>query len=429
MSRTAFHLLLTFKVSAVCTFRKRCLFLIMLTLTSLISNYLFPKQVGNNLRKVQHPYDHPYDALREGWYGEDFPKSAMFLDTLWVANPQEVPPQLKNNTQSGLRVLHPKNWMHMDEKRFEYEMMLKNVMMRDDFKERDKMLISSPDKRAEEQELLDTIIDNLREFHQEHYSFEPTEDDNDLIITLLLSGDVYKKSDYYEDQPLVLVSKLVQEDFMMIQKNAEGLWCFIGGVACFSFTDMGLRGERGFMKVGNHVAFIHAPVPNFKDKIYPTVNHIFDRLEEGKMYWRANWLLAIDEGLCPYEASISGQELKELDELADGFNRKRTDWMNPEILVQTGLVHVSGAKGLDDIMLRVEYQTIRKLPKTNSIFFCLHTFADPLMDLKRAPKAADMMNRSMNTMTMPTLKYRDLDNDETRKEIKDFLEECKKLFV
>ncbi len=147
------------------------------------------------------------------------------------------------------------------------------------------------------------------------------------------------------------------------------------------------------------------------------------------MYWRVNWLLAIDEGLCPYEASICGQEPKELDELADGFNRKRTDYMDPEILVQTGLVHVSGAKGLDNIMLRVEYQTVRKLPKTGAVFFCLHTFADPLMDLQKAPKAAEAMKRSLDTLTKPTLRYRDLDNPKVRTEIRDFLEESSKLIV
>jgi hypothetical protein len=98
-----------------------------------------------------------------------------------------------------------------------------------------------------------------------------------LIIKVLLTGDVHRKSEYYDHQPLVLVKKLVQEDFVLVQKNDEGNWCYIGGVACFSFTDMGLRGERGFMKIGNPLAKIHSPVPNFKSHIHDTVIHIFDR--------------------------------------------------------------------------------------------------------------------------------------------------------
>ena len=75
-------------------------------------------------------------------------------------------------------------------------------------------------RRAEEQELLDTIIDNLREHHSQHYSFTE-EPSGDLTIELRITGDVYRKSDYYEDRPLVLLKKLVQEDFMLVQKDEE----------------------------------------------------------------------------------------------------------------------------------------------------------------------------------------------------------------
>ncbi len=135
--------------------------------------------------------------------------------------------------------------------------------------------IYSEENRPEEQDLLDTIIENLREYHADAFEFTDTED-GDLIIRLKLTGDVYKKSDYYDHQPLVLVKKMVQEDFMLVKKGQDGMWTYIGGVATFSFTDMGLRGERGFMKPGNHIHKIHAPVPNFQDKLYPTVNHIFN---------------------------------------------------------------------------------------------------------------------------------------------------------
>jgi hypothetical protein len=91
----------------------------------------------------------------------------------------------------------------------------------------------SPEKREEEQELLDSVIENLREFHSACYEFED-HSGGDLSIKLRLSGDVYRKSDYYDNRPLVLVKVLVQEDFIMIQKNEEGKWCFIGGVACYS---------------------------------------------------------------------------------------------------------------------------------------------------------------------------------------------------
>ncbi len=114
----------------------------MFSLASLIGYYLWPRKVGNNLRAAQHRHDHPYDAWAEGWYPEYFPKSAIFLDTMWSADKSYVDPRLRNNTQSGLREMPARNWMFVDKDRFKYEMMLAKTMMREDFSERDKMLIT-----------------------------------------------------------------------------------------------------------------------------------------------------------------------------------------------------------------------------------------------------------------------------------------------
>ena len=61
---------------------------------------------------------------------------------MWTEDRGFVPPQLRNNTQSGLRVLQPQNWMFVDKDRFEYEIMLSRTMMREDFEGREAMLIT-----------------------------------------------------------------------------------------------------------------------------------------------------------------------------------------------------------------------------------------------------------------------------------------------
>jgi hypothetical protein len=88
---------------------------------------------------------------------------------------------------------------------------------------------------------------------------------------------------------------------------------------------------------------------------HDTVINIFERLQPGKMYWRANWLLTLDVGLSPYEAGICGTK----PNVEEADHPKRTENMDPEVLAQTGLPLLSGVRGLDNIMLRVEYQTIR----------------------------------------------------------------------
>ena len=148
------------------------------------------------------------------------------------------------------------------------------------------------------------------------------------------------------------------------------------------------------------------------------------------MYWRENWLPALDEGLCPYEAAITGKSMPaatpstEGQGIADGFNRKRTDYMDPELLLTTALVNASAAKNVAEMAVRVEYQSILKLPKTDTVVFCLHTYMDPLTSLRKAPRAAEMMARGIRSFNYPTLRYRDINFEGPRRMLLDFLDSC-----
>ena len=71
-------------------------------------------------------FRHPFERWNAGKFDKDYPKTLIFVDSLWHPDPKVVPHQLKN-TQSGLRVLHPSCWLDVDERKFAYEMMLKKV--------------------------------------------------------------------------------------------------------------------------------------------------------------------------------------------------------------------------------------------------------------------------------------------------------------
>ena len=67
----------------------------------------------------------------------------------------------------------------------------------------------------------------------------------------------------------MLLAQLVQEDFIILEyDNNENSWKFISGIAAFSFVEIGINGEKSFMKPGNDVSMIHSPVPGFNPNIY-----------------------------------------------------------------------------------------------------------------------------------------------------------------
>ena len=84
----------------------------------------------------------------------------------------------------------------------------------------------------------------------------------------------------------------MQEDFVLLKKKeAEGQYCFVAGAACFAFDKVGLRGQNGFMKLGEPLNYIHTSVPGFKH-MSASVDSYFDSLSSEDPKWRTNWFLA-----------------------------------------------------------------------------------------------------------------------------------------
>jgi hypothetical protein len=307
-----------------------------------------------------------------------------------------------------------RHWIDFDEPVFAHEAALKRVLMSDDFHDRAALLVDEDPSSAEAQrELLDAVIDNLRRYHADRYSFTPDS------VLVKQTGDEYCVSAYRTTRPLALVARLVQDDFILMQKR-EGAWRFVAGVACFCLTEIGLRGEKGFLHLGSSLERIHKPVPNFFEHMLSTVSRIFDSLNEGQIYWRSNWILGEKEEITPYEAAILGKPPPAAS--ACSFGRRKG--MSEEEVLRTPVTSCSEAACAEDLDLRVEYQTIRKLPRTSTVVFSVHTYVNPLASVRNAPRAAQMMLRGISDMTEETLKYRDMDCSITRNMIIRFLELC-----
>ena len=202
----------------------------------------------------------------------------------------------------------------------------------------------------------------------------------------------------YEDEPLILLAQLVQEDFIILEYDShEDCWRFVSGFAAFSFVEIGINGERSFMKPGADVATIHKPVPGFNPNIYKQVSNYFKALKEDNAFWRANWIVTQLEGVSPFE--------EEILEGGDTEERTRADGLDDQTLSSHALVDL-GTKPISELAVRTEYQTIFKLPSSGCLVFGIHTYIDPLESLATSPRAAAMVGRTTENMDKMTLKYR-----------------------
>jgi hypothetical protein len=208
----------------------------------------------------------------------------------------------------------------------------------------------------------------------------------------------------WEKAPLLLLAEIVQEDFIILEYDeAETCWRFAAGFAAFSFVELGINGEKGFMKPGASMATIHRPVPGFNPTIHDQVSNYFKTLKGDNAFWRANWIITPLEGICPFEGEITGRGVEVERSRIDTTDEaeKETALTAAPLLSAEQLVRPA-----EELAVRSEYQTVFKLPKSGCLVFQIHSYIDGLQQLVNSPRAAEMVARATGAMGPDTLSYR-----------------------
>ncbi|MSU90451.1 DUF3445 domain-containing protein [Rhodobacteraceae bacterium 2CG4] len=143
-----------------------------------------------------------------------------------------------------------------------------------------------------------------------------------------------------------VLGRLAQEDWLILQQPDPASEAVLtAGAVCFP-AHWCLAG-----KIGKPLTQVHDPVPGYADALAARVNRIFAALHPARPLQRLNWSLASDAQLhCPTAHA-------------------RRDGETPAFL-------------------RVERQTLRRLPASGAIAFGIKTYLTPLADLPAAARTA-----------------------------------------
>lgn len=145
---------------------------------------------------------------------------------------------------------------------------------------------------------------------------------------------------------LAVAGTEIQEDLCIMEKGDQGQWRFTAGVVCFPthwrITD----------KIGREQADIHGPVHYYADDLAQKVPHFFDRLKPNTLVKRRNW--QINAGPLLFAPDLG-------------------DLHQPEVF------------RLEDIWVRSERQTLRRLPESQAVVFTIKVQQAPLGALVRYP--------------------------------------------
>lgn len=165
----------------------------------------------------------------------------------------------------------------------------------------------------------------------------------------------------FPDAPLVAASLLVQEDLILMRRDDSG-WRLAAGSLCFPSSWLLVE------KFGRPLQEIHAPVPGFGPGTRPAelINRMFDGLQ-GQAVERFNWSIQADDALYHPLSNV-----ERIDRATNRPSRFPDGDVNAHAFI------------------RVERQTLRKLPVSGDILFTIRIHLDPLKVLARHPDRASL---------------------------------------
>lgn len=164
--------------------------------------------------------------------------------------------------------------------------------------------------------------------------------------------------------PLDAAGRLVQEDLLLLVQRGTELVCG-GGSVCFpNRWDLA-------SKVGRTMAEIHAPVALLNDQLGDPIDRALQRLSPARAFWRLGYGL------------IDTPEL-----------------FQPAIRPPVPAVPASGYH------LRVERETLRRMPRTGCVLFTIRTYLAPVTTL--ATGDAERLAEALAAMPDEVLDYKSL---------------------
>ena len=227
----------------------------------------------------------------------------------------------------------------------------------------------------------------LAKHHQDVFSAMPnTNAAGDEVLAMVRQHLTTYHHDYAHDDytapadaglhPLDRAARLVPEDLLLLAPFADDVadnaamvkWHLVAASLCFPAH--WILAE----KMGKPLAAIHDPVPHYDERLAGPVDRFFNKMTIGPISARMNWSLQIG-----------------------------TDLFTPHRAQRQ-----AAAGDLDDhqLCLRLENQTLRKLPQTGFVLFTIRTHIEPVSRWKHIPDAIDDLAKMLNDMSVESQSYK-----------------------
>ncbi len=176
--------------------------------------------------------------------------------------------------------------------------------------------------------------------------------------------------------PLDWLGRQVQEDLILMAADAGGQAVCAAGHLCFA------SGWSLGDKIGQSFGAIHDAVPGFAEHIGLPSGLLMRRLKVGRPVERLNWTVHATD------------QLNLAPRLAAEWQKSRSE-VTPE-------------NAGERCFLRLERQTLTRLPRTGGTLFTIHTYLHPMVEVREDPARARRLAAVLRRMPLATRDYKGL---------------------
>ena len=166
--------------------------------------------------------------------------------------------------------------------------------------------------------------------------------------------------------PLLAASLLVDDDLCLMEKR-NNAWTLTAASLCapsfFSADHV----------IGKSLEDLHIPVTGFRHSLLHRVTRIFDNLLADQIIERRNWSVVASGDL----------------------------FLPEERVVRSDQSNISTADVAEKLFVRMERQTLRRLPKTGGILFTIRIWRHPLVALRDNPTRLNAFSKAWERIMQP----------------------------
>ena len=235
------------------------------------------------------------------------------------------------------------------------------------------------------QHQLDTKAALCRDRHHDVFAALPdTEDAGAEALALIKThlAEHHQKSaspsaeDAQDLHPLDRAARLIPEDLLLLAPRPSAQdgagdhleWVLVAASLCFPAHWVLAE------KMGLPLAAIHAPVPHYKERLETPMDRFFTNMKVGPISTRMNWSLQLEPELfAPHRSARPAA----MGDIVD-----------------------------DRLTLRVESQSLRKLPRSGVVLFTIRTHLVPLQYWRHVPGAIEDLVQMLSEMSPETRDYK-----------------------